>query len=266
MDLLNMNFSVSRIDVAVFLPKGKGTPVHKNRPTHGLALYVHCHSDYTFDTGEVIQARHGDMVYLPKNSNYVVAGRADEGFDAAGIYAINFDVIPGGESNRPAVIRGCNTEKMISLFSRAANAFRKKEIGYSEECFADLYGILKELRKREDNYLPKEKSRVLKPALDYINDNYTSEKISSEHLASLCGISQPYFRRLFAKAFSVSPAVYIRNLRIKLAKELLSSGEYTVTDVAMLSGFNEAAYFSREFKRAEGVSPKEYLESRMGAL
>ena len=47
----------------------------------------------------------------------------------------------------------------------------------------------------------------------------------------------------------------------KYAKELLRSGERSVTDVAILSGFNDAAYFSREFKKIEGVSPTEYMKS-----
>ena len=54
----------------------------------------------------------------------------------------------------------------------------------------------------------------------------------------------------------------MRRLRIAYARDLLGSGEYSVTDAAMLSGFNDAAYFSREFKKEVGVSPKEYGNRR----
>jgi two-component system response regulator YesN len=40
--------------------------------------------------------------------------------------------------------------------------------------------------------------------------------------------------------------------------ELLLTGEYSVSEVAGLAGFNDISYFSREFKRATGVSPSEY--------
>ena len=94
--------------------------------------------------------------------------------------------------------------------------------------------------------------------MNYIDENYTKENISISYLAELSGVSESYLRRLFQLVFSVSPAVYMRNMRIKYAKELLLSKEYSVTDVAMLSGFNDAAYFSREFKKSEGVSPSDY--------
>ena len=34
--------------------------------------------------------------------------------------------------------------------------------------------------------------------------------------------------------------------------------DVSIADVAMLSGFNDVSYFSREFKKSEGISPKEY--------
>ena len=55
--------------------------------------------------------------------------------------------------------------------------------------------------------------------------------------------------------------VYIRNMRIKYAAELISSGLYSVTDAAMMSGFNDVAYFSREFKKVLGVTPRDYKMS-----
>jgi AraC-like DNA-binding protein len=52
-------------------------------------------------------------------------------------------------------------------------------------------------------------------------------------------------------------------MRIRYAKRLLRSGEYSVTDAAMLLGFSDTAYFSREFKRSVGMSPSEYLENSL---
>ena len=56
----------------------------------------------------------------------------------------------------------------------------------------------------------------------------------------------------------------MRNLRLKYAKELLRSREYSVTDVGTLSGFNDAAYFAREFKKAVGKSPSEFMGKENG--
>ena len=115
-------------------------------------------------------------------------------------------------------------------------------------------------QKETFRYTTTEKNlKILLPALQYIKERYTQENILAPKLAELCGISETYLRILFHDTFSVSPILYVRNMRIKYAKELLRSGEYSVMDVALLSGFNDSAYFSREFRKATGVSPKKYL-------
>ena len=99
---------------------------------------------------------------------------------------------------------------------------------------------------------------VLHPAITYIHDHYTEENICVGYLAGLCGISEPYFRRLFTRSFGVSPLRYINTLKITRAKELIASRVYTISEIALLSGFHDEAYFSREFKKAVGVAPSKY--------
>ena len=74
-------------------------------------------------------------------------------------------------------------------------------------------------------------------------------------------MSESYFRRIFLKNYGISPIKYINNLKIERAKELLTSGLYTVSDVAELSGFHDESYFSREFKKHSGKTPKEYVKA-----
>ena len=51
-------------------------------------------------------------------------------------------------------------------------------------------------------------------------------------------------------------------MRIRYAKDLLDSGEYSISDAAFISGFNDVAYFSREFKKATGTQPSEYAKKQ----
>ena len=150
-------------------------------------------------------------------------------------------------------------DEILSLFSKAAREWIKKSDGYYEKCMSYLYRIIWRLKSEASvSYTTKSAETKISPAIEYIRENYTADSIKISHLASLCGISEVALRKQFQKQFAISPAVYIRNMRINYAKELMSNQDMSIADVAMLSGFNDVSYFSREFKKSEGISPKEY--------
>lgn len=259
MEIFTEKVTVSKITAAVFVPSGGGAPVHKNRKAYGLAFNVDHVTTYRFDSGKVLACHPGQCIYLPKGANYTVDRTQRSASPGAGVYAVNFLLLDPPAETEPCVVSVRGREEMFSCFQKAEKAWRQKAAGFYEDCFINLYRIIKILKKEGANYTQMDKTlEKLAPALEFINANYTGGDISLGVLAQLCGVSQPYLRKLFHGAFSVPPAVYIRNMRLKYAKELLQSGEYSVTDVAALSGFNDTAYFSREFKKATGVAPNQY--------
>ena len=258
MKFLEKDNVISQITLAILLKAGRGTPVHKNRPTHGLAYNVNHICIYKFDNGKALEVKSGDCIYLPKTSNYTVI--KCETNSNSSVYAINFN-LTSEEIFEPQLFHTRGKNEVEALFNKASNAWLNKNVGFYEECFSDLYRIIKILKKENSSYAPQSKIlETLAPALKYINENYTQENIKLSVLAHLCNVSEPYLRRLFNNAFSTSPAVYIRNLRINYAKELIKSGEYTITEIAIISGFCDVSYFSREFRKATGVNPKDYAK------
>ena len=84
---MEYNFNIDKIVLACYVPpKGGGTPIHKSRPSHGLAFHTGGSRYYTFNEHNFL-VKNGDMIYLPKNSNYTV-DLASYG----GCYAIKFDI------------------------------------------------------------------------------------------------------------------------------------------------------------------------------
>ena len=260
MEFLQNEPVVTKITAAVFVPSGSGAPVHKNRSAHGLAFNLHHSTTYRFSDGRVLTCGDGCCIYLPRGSSYTVDKTEKSSDPGAGVYAINF-LLEDQEGGEPALAEPQLTDALLAAFRKAEKAWRQKAPGFREECFSSLYGILKLLRREKTTASRRDKAlERLSPALSYINDNYTVQAISLSHLATLCSVSQPYLRRLFHAAFQVSPAVYVRNMRLGYAAELLQTGEYSVTDAALLAGFNDTAYFSREFKKAHGLTPQEYSQ------
>lgn len=79
-------------------------------------------------------------------------------------------------------------------------------------------------------------------------------------LAARVRLSPRQFARRFAAAFGCTPADYVENLRLSVAREHLSSAKRSIERVAASVGFTSADVFTRRFKQRFGISPRSYRE------
>lgn len=101
--------------------------------------------------------------------------------------------------------------------------------------------------------------RKIHIAKDFIDINFNTIQ-SIEEVASFCTMSEYHFFRLFKQVFKISPYQYIQKKKLEYAFQLLKNNNVRVTDVAIMSGFNDLSTFSKSFKRQFGVSPQnQYL-------
>lgn len=101
----------------------------------------------------------------------------------------------------------------------------------------------------------------LQPALDEMSYKYF-ENHSISYYADICNLSPSYFRSQFTKLFNMSPSLYITNLRISHAKEMLSTTNDTIKKIAVQNGYMDSLHFSKVFKTITGISPSEYRKMR----
>ncbi len=98
----------------------------------------------------------------------------------------------------------------------------------------------------------------IKPGIDYLENN-PDQHLSIDEISKLCGMSASLFRRIFVRYAGMSPIEYRNLQKLERAKSLLSSGMYNVSETGDLLGFDDAAYFSRFFKKHTGISPREFI-------
>ena len=101
---------------------------------------------------------------------------------------------------------------------------------------------------------------ILAPALYYVESHY-ADKIRSEDIARLCGLSSFRFSRLFKETHAITFRDYVVRYRLRLAYKLLSEQRASVTDAAFAVGFSDISYFSRMFKRHFDCPPSELVEN-----
>lgn len=134
---------------------------------------------------------------------------------------------------------------------------------YREWCAAHLYKILNIVARkyalRQVNVNLKSESRI-NTACKRIYENL-KEPPTAKELAKECCLSESRFLHLFREVTDNSYTGFITALRIEHAKELLALTDIPVSEVAENVGFSDHNYFSRCFKKNEGVSPMEYRKT-----
>lgn len=117
-----------------------------------------------------------------------------------------------------------------------------------------------ELTTVYDKVLSNIKNRDIRPILyakQYIEEN-KGKNIKLEELAKTVGFSYAYFSSLFKKETGQTLTDYIQNTRIKEAKQLLVEKDTSISEVALQAGYNDVKFFTKQFKKAVGISPNEY--------
>ncbi len=91
----------------------------------------------------------------------------------------------------------------------------------------------------------------------FIKENL-HENLTVEQLSQKACMSASTFFRTFKSQFGITPVEYIMQCRIKKAKQMLSTTNYSVSEIAYQCGFSSPGYFIRTFKKLTGYTPKDY--------
>lgn len=90
-------------------------------------------------------------------------------------------------------------------------------------------------------------------------DDFPQTDVSLEELATLAGLSPFHLVRAFQKQFGFPPHAYQIQSRLRYARKLLKAG-YSISDTAHECGFHDQSHLHRHFKKAMGITPKQYTQ------
>lgn len=124
-------------------------------------------------------------------------------------------------------------------------------LGYLSSCICEMF------TERKKDYKHHTVDLVKKYIKDHIN-----ERLSLNEIAASFGISPNYLSQLFSKYNDMGFTEYINTTKINESKRLLMEENLKVYEVAEILSFESSFYFSKVFKKIEGISPTEYINSK----
>jgi len=106
-------------------------------------------------------------------------------------------------------------------------------------------------------------SNWFKRSIEYMNTHY-AEGISVSDVAKYVGLHRSYFTDAFMKEMNTTPMQYLLSLKMNKAAQMLINTKSPITDIALSIGYSDLYSFSRAFKRAFGLPPKQFRAGRDG--
>ena len=126
-----------------------------------------------------------------------------------------------------------------------------------------LTGVMDKYMDTVFNYVDVKHADVIHRAVRHMRSHF-AERITLEEMASLTYLSPAYFSSIFKQETGETFSGYLNRLRIDKSKELLLHENLRITDIAQSVGFDDQSYFTKVFKKTEGISPKRYRETKGG--
>ncbi len=109
------------------------------------------------------------------------------------------------------------------------------------------------MNKTDEEFLKKLNSTLM--------DNFSKTDLSVEMIAGMMGVSVSTLYRKVKALTDLNTVEFIRLARLKKAAELLSEGDFRISEVSYLVGFSSPSYFSTSFQKQFGISPSQFVKN-----
>ena len=204
--------------------------------------------------------RPGQLAYLPKGKMRAYT-HVSEHFS---MYEMAFSVRANGE-NLMETLGLCEQNFVVDIKDRAEMTalfensnlieFAKNPLHDVGWC-ANIINIIR-IYAKERQKLSGKASEEFKPVLEYMSKNI-AEQIKTEDLSALVYMQPTYFIKKFNQNYGLPPMAYLNRMRMYKAMGMLAGTEIPIEQIAKKTGFHDASYFSRAFKKHCKVTPSEY--------
>lgn len=212
--------------------------------TEGTLSYQSSRGNYRFPADTVF--------VVPYNEWELVK---PEGDNVSYIYADYFCDPPASEME---FIHIEHPNEYCELLENLLDVRQTHAPGWQFRCMEMLYALLYRFSRDQAHCSGSDrKHQKIRPAMLKIARDF-AEPLDCAELAERCSVSISSLNRLFRETTGRSPMQYLADTRIEYAKNELTRGTLSISELAVRCGFADIYTFSHAFKRATGTAPSEW--------
>ena len=164
----------------------------------------------------------------------------------------------------PSINNRVANRKMLfdEIFNNLSRGYLNANMHYINFTFSHLLATFVFASKNSDDILVEE-NPMIQQTIRFMEQNI-DKKLSLKDIASEVGYSITYLSTIFRKETNYSPLSYFSHLKITKACEYLDQTKLKIKQVAFMLGYSDPYYFSKDFQKKMGVSPRNYRKRIKG--
>lgn len=265
-----------------------GLPLYVNRSVESFDLHEHRHDfleiSYVSEGSgthmmgnSAVPVTQGDIFRLPVGTSHVFRPASTNGKEPLIVYNCLLDInaftmicrsFPGGNELLPLLMDDHYQHykdhygEFQRLFQQLHHEYRSDRCGREIALYSTVFQLLLFLHRLENEPEGGEASLFVRLE-SVLNDLHTrfSSRITVAGMAQKMGLSERQFHRIFQKQTGMNMTVYLQNVRIHAACNLLQTTERKISDIAAAVGYQDLSYFHTIFRKKVGLSPQTYRRS-----
>ncbi len=240
---------MSDISVSMTPSDTKSYPLHKHNSWE-IMYYLSGEGYMRSDAGDIPFSKGTIIIMPPKMIHGSVSGGGFVNISIGGDFSHLFMF------EKPLCLLDNEREDGGALASLIYNN-RYANKGYLSSLCAAFAGFILQNSEHEKGI-----NRCVADVISVIDKEFSNPELDVTAKLLKSGYAEDYIRAEFKRITSYTPIGFLTKVRIDHAKSLIEiyGKSLTVGEVALASGFCDFAYFSRQFKRFVGISPKRYKE------
>ncbi|MFD1141133.1 helix-turn-helix domain-containing protein [Larkinella insperata] len=160
-----------------------------------------------------------------------------------------------------------SNKEILVLFHKIIDYVEAANVGYHQQIAGitlQILGLLNTVSTFKD-YDNDPVGKLIAKAKFILQESFETQ-VNMEEIAQQLPMGYSAFRKAFKRISGLSPNQYHLNLRLNRAKDLLTNTNLTISEISNQTGFESVYYFSKLFKKKNGVSPNEFRKTELVKL